>query len=179
MTVDQARKCKQAYYACNSFVDAQVGRLLDALEANGLMENTIIVFWSDHGYFLGEKGLWYKRKAFERSARMPLIIAAPGMAQGKTSSDSRTAAVLFGHFMARDSSKCQKYIEKLQDLDTRSWLITAKICDDEEIEYKTSNWFKEGLLKFKDIDWQNEVDRFHLNNSGAQKALEEFGATQF
>ena len=85
VTVDQARKCKQAYYACNSFVDAQVGRLLDALEANGLMENTIIVFWSDHGYFLGEKGLWYKRKAFERSARMPLIIAAPGMAQGKTS----------------------------------------------------------------------------------------------
>ena len=85
VTVDQARKCKQAYYACNSFVDAQVGRLLDALKENGLMENTIIVFWSDHGYFLGEKGLWYKRKAFERSARMPLIISAPGMAQGKTS----------------------------------------------------------------------------------------------
>jgi iduronate 2-sulfatase len=79
ITVEQARKCKQAYYACNSFVDAQIGRLLDALERNGLMEKTIIVFWSDHGYFLGEKGLWYKRKAFERSARMPLIIAAPGL----------------------------------------------------------------------------------------------------
>ena len=62
-----------------------MGRLLDALKENGLMENTIIVFWSDHGYFLGEKGLWYKRKAFERSARMPLIISAPGMAQGETS----------------------------------------------------------------------------------------------
>jgi uncharacterized sulfatase len=81
VTVDEARKCKQAYYACNSFVDAQVGRLLDALEKNGLTEKTIIVFWSDHGYFLGEKGLWYKRKAFERSARMPLIIAVPGLAQ--------------------------------------------------------------------------------------------------
>ncbi|MCH2180906.1 MAG: sulfatase [Mariniblastus sp.] len=80
VTLEQARKCKQAYYACNSFVDAQVGRLIDALQENGLMENTIIVFWSDHGYFLGEKGLWYKRKAFERSARMPLIIAAPGLA---------------------------------------------------------------------------------------------------
>ncbi len=81
ITVEEARRCKQAYYACNSFVDAQVGRLLDAVEENGLMEKTIIVFWSDHGYFLGEKGLWYKRKAFERSAKMPLIIAAPGLAK--------------------------------------------------------------------------------------------------
>lgn len=81
VTVEQARKCKQAYFATISFVDAQVGRLLDALEEQDLMDNTIIVFWSDHGYFLGEKGLWYKRKAFERSARMPLIIAAPGLSQ--------------------------------------------------------------------------------------------------
>jgi iduronate 2-sulfatase len=84
VTKEQARRCKQAYYACNSFVDAQVGRLLDALEANGLRENTVVVFWSDHGYFLGEKGLWYKRKAFERSARMPMIISAPGFASNAT-----------------------------------------------------------------------------------------------
>ena len=86
VTVDQARKCKQAYFATISFVDAQVGRLLDALEENDLMDKTIIVFWSDHGYFLGEKGLWYKRKAFERSARLPLIIAAPGLSQGEHTS---------------------------------------------------------------------------------------------
>ena len=84
VTAEQARKCKQAYYACNSFVDAQVGRLLDALEENDLLDRTIIVFWSDHGYFLGEKGLWYKRKAYERSARMPLIIAAPGLTRDAT-----------------------------------------------------------------------------------------------
>jgi uncharacterized sulfatase len=82
ITEEQARRCKQAYYACNSFVDAQVGRLLDTLETEGLLDKTIIVFWSDHGYFLGEKGLWYKRKAFERSARMPLLIAAPGVTKG-------------------------------------------------------------------------------------------------
>lgn len=85
VTIDEARKCKQAYYATISFVDAQVGRLLDALEENQLLKKTVIVFWSDHGYFLGEKGLWYKRKAFERSARMPLIIAAPGFSKNRVS----------------------------------------------------------------------------------------------
>ncbi|MEM9646145.1 MAG: sulfatase [Planctomycetota bacterium] len=92
VTVEEARKCKQAYFASISFVDAQIGRLLDALEENDLMENTIIVFWSDHGYFLGEKGLWYKRKAFERAAKMPLIIAAPGMTVG--SSTTKTVELL-------------------------------------------------------------------------------------
>ena len=84
VTVDEARKCKQAYFATISFVDVQVGRLLDALEENDVMESTIIVFWSDHGYFLGEKGLWYKRKAFERSARVPMIIAAPGLSKNNS-----------------------------------------------------------------------------------------------
>jgi len=79
ITRDEAIKCKQAYYATVSFIDAQVGRLMDALEENDLLENTIVVFWSDHGYFLGEKGLWYKRKNFERSVRVPLIIAGYGV----------------------------------------------------------------------------------------------------
>ena len=82
VTYEEARKCKQAYYATVSFVDAQVGRLLDALEKNNLMDKTIIVFWSDHGYFLGEKGLWYKRKNFERSVRAPFIMAGPGITKG-------------------------------------------------------------------------------------------------
>ena len=84
VTLDEARKCKQAYYACVSFVDAQVGRLIDALEERDLLESTLIVFWSDHGYFLGEKGLWYKRKNFERSVRAPMVMAGPGIsAAGK------------------------------------------------------------------------------------------------
>lgn len=84
VTVEEAKQCKLAYYASISFVDAQIGRLLDALEKNDLMENTIVVFWSDHGYFLGEKGLWYKRKAFERSARVPLFITVPDGPSGVT-----------------------------------------------------------------------------------------------
>lgn len=84
ITTEQAKQCKLAYYASVSFVDAQIGRLLDALEDNNLMDNTIIVFFSDHGYFLGEKGLWYKRKAFERSARVPLMVKVPKGVAGRT-----------------------------------------------------------------------------------------------
>jgi len=72
------RKAMQAYYACVSFIDAQVGRMLDALDRLSLTNNTIVVFWSDHGYHLGEhNGIWQKRTLFEQGARAPLIIRNP------------------------------------------------------------------------------------------------------
>ena len=75
------RKALQAYRASVSFVDAQVGRLLEALERLGLAQQTIVVLWSDHGYHLGEHGrVWQKRTLFEESARAPLIVRAPGLA---------------------------------------------------------------------------------------------------
>jgi uncharacterized sulfatase len=85
VTPQQAIECKRAYYAAISFVDAQIGRVLDAVDRLGLRDNAVIVFWSDHGYHLGEHGLWFKLSLFEESARVPMVICAPGMAAGKVS----------------------------------------------------------------------------------------------
>jgi iduronate 2-sulfatase len=80
MTAEQRRDAIRAYYATISFVDAQIGKLLDALERLGLAENTTVMFWSDHGYQLGEHGQWMKQTVFEWSARAPLIVAGAGTA---------------------------------------------------------------------------------------------------
>lgn len=79
---NQWRNLVRSYLACTSFVDAQIGRMLDALQAAGLAENTIVVVWGDHGYHLGEKGITGKNTLWERSTRVPLIFAGPGVAKG-------------------------------------------------------------------------------------------------
>lgn len=76
-----ARQAIQAYYASITFADAQLGRILDALDASGLAENTIVLFTSDHGYHMGEHGHYQKTTLFENAARVPLILAGPGVAQ--------------------------------------------------------------------------------------------------
>jgi arylsulfatase A-like enzyme len=80
LTDELRRQCLQAYYASISFMDAQVGRVVDSLDKLGLSDNTIIVFTSDHGYHMGEHGLWQKQSLFEGSSRVPLLIVAPGVA---------------------------------------------------------------------------------------------------
>jgi arylsulfatase A-like enzyme len=84
MTPQQHREAVRAYYAAISFVDAQVGRLLDALQRLDLAKDTTIVFWADHGFMVGEHGQWEKTKLFEASARVPFIVAGAGVAaQGR------------------------------------------------------------------------------------------------
>lgn len=78
-TLTQWREAIAAEYACVTFIDAQVGRILDALEKSGRADNTIIVLWTDHGFMLGEHFMWRKGPLYDHSALVPLLIKAPGV----------------------------------------------------------------------------------------------------
>lgn len=76
---EQAKKLKRAYLATVSYVDAQVGKMLAALDEAGLRENTIVMLWSDHGWHLGDMGIWGKATNYEIATRVPLIVSTPNM----------------------------------------------------------------------------------------------------
>jgi uncharacterized sulfatase len=82
------KKMKMCYLASVSFLDAQVGRLLQSLEDHKLLENTIVIFFSDHGFQLGEHGEWHKNNLYEETARVPLIIRIPGVTTSGAASDA-------------------------------------------------------------------------------------------
>jgi arylsulfatase A-like enzyme len=79
---DKQRELIHGYYACISYIDAQVGKLLDALKETGLDKNTIVVIWGDHGWHLGDHSLWNKHSNFEQATRVPMFIQVPGMTKG-------------------------------------------------------------------------------------------------
>ncbi len=80
---ETARNLIHGYYACVSYTDAQIGRLLDELNRLKLADNTIVVLWGDHGWNLGEHTLWCKHSCYETSMQIPLIVRAPGIAGGQ------------------------------------------------------------------------------------------------
>ncbi len=130
---DLSRQAIQAYYASITFMDAQVGRVLDALDRLGLAENTIIVLTSDHGYHLGEHGLWQKMSLFEESARVPLIIATPGMPQAGSVAESPVGHIDIYPTLtelcsvtAPDNLQGQSLVPMLNDptLQGRGWTLT-------------------------------------------------------
>ncbi len=79
LSLDQQRELIHGYHAAVSYMDAQLGRVLDALDASPLAKNTIIVLWGDHGWHLGDHGQWCKHTNYEQAAHIPLVVVAPGV----------------------------------------------------------------------------------------------------
>jgi uncharacterized sulfatase len=101
MPDDQRRQAIQAYYASVTFMDAQVGKVLNALDRLKLADKTIVVFFSDHGYHLGEHGLWQKMSLFENSCRVPLVIYDP-RAKGNGKASGRPVELVDLHATLAD-----------------------------------------------------------------------------
>jgi arylsulfatase A-like enzyme len=81
---EYARKLRHAYFACVSYIDAQVGKLLAELEEQGLSENTVVVIWGDHGWHLGDHLVWGKHTIFDRALKSAFIVNVPGKTEGNS-----------------------------------------------------------------------------------------------
>ena len=119
------REYTQAYHACISYVDAQLGMLFRALHEHNLWENTIVIFTSDHGYHLGEHFMWGKVTLFEECARVPLIIRVPGMTRNGTNTNALVELVDFHPTLlelcglqAKGSFQGKSFVPLLRDPDS-------------------------------------------------------------
>ncbi|GIL00872.1 MAG: choline-sulfatase [Alphaproteobacteria bacterium] len=94
ITDEHVRRSRRAYFANLSYLDEKIGEILDVLAATRQADNTVILFTSDHGDMLGERGLWFKMSFYDGSARVPLMLAAPGMTGGRADTPVSTLDVL-------------------------------------------------------------------------------------
>jgi arylsulfatase A-like enzyme len=112
MTDELRKQAIQGYHASTSFMDAQVGRVVDALDRLGLSENTIIVFMSDHGYHLADHGLWQKQSLFNRGTRVPFIIVTPhSKVAGKVASSEIELVDLYPTIASLCGLKAPPYLD--------------------------------------------------------------------
>ena len=91
--------------------------------------------------------------------------------QGQTTSDRRLAALFAGYFMAGDHTRCQDIVSDIETLDIRTWLMRVSILKHEGQDVTTEGWFKDGITRFGDSDWEREIDRFHLNDEVMRPSL--------
>ena len=134
MSDPQRQQCIQAYSASTTFMDAQVGKILDKLDALKLTDNTVVVFMSDHGYQLGEHRQWQKMTLFEPSARVPMIIAAPGGAKNAVAAKPvelvdlhATLADLCGVAMPKTDGRSLKPLVQKPDAPWDAYAITQVV----------------------------------------------------
>ena len=126
-----ARKLRHAYYACVSYADAQVGKVLAALEDSGLAEKTVIILWGDHGWHLGDQRIWGKHTVLETAASSALIVRAPGHAEGIVNDRIVSSIDLYPTLMELCGVTCPEGLDGhslvplLDDPDDPSWQDVA------------------------------------------------------
>ena len=181
MDEDLAKEIKHAYYATTSFVDAQIGRVLDKLEETGLDKNTIIILTSDHGYHLGEHGHWQKRTLFNHATRVPLIFSGPGVNNKKGNVDDPVELVdLYPTLMDILNMESPKFLSgkslksylvgdrnQIRDnalTELRVWTPngTAQGYSIKTKDYRLTKWLYNDNLDFELYDLKN--DKAELNN---------------
>ncbi len=135
-----ARKLRHAYFACVSYVDAQIGRVLDELERLGLSEDTIVVVWGDHGWHLGDHLVWGKHTIFERALKSALIVKTPGMRERGAARDQIVSTLdIYPTLM----DLCGLEMPHKTDGHSLSVLLMGK--DDTEWENPAYSYFRNGI----------------------------------
>ena len=136
---DYARKLRHAYYASVSYVDAQVGKVLDELERLGLEDNTIVVVWSDHGWQLGDHRVWGKHTNFEQSLRSVLMIKTPAMKEGRHCDKIVGTVDLYPTLM----ELCNVPLER--EVDGQSLLPLLENPETDDWQNYTFSYYKNGI----------------------------------
>lgn len=163
-SVELKRNLIHGYYASVSYMDAQLGKLMDELERLELDENTIVLFWGDHGWHLGDHGIWTKHTNYEQPTRIPFLIRVPGLTKEET---------VTGHFMETvdiyptlvdlAGFEQPRGIQKLDGISLRSILDnpSKEIKDHAYHAYKKSNYIGEAIrtYRYRLVRWTN------VNNS--------------
>lgn len=135
---EYARKLRHAYFACISYIDSQIGKLIDKLEQEGLAENTIIILWGDHGWHLGDHLVWGKHTIFEKALKSALIIKVPGIESSNEIKEVVSTVDLYPTIM----DLCK--VEMPHDTDGKSMvpLLSLSAADWQEASY---GYFRNGI----------------------------------
>ncbi|MEL7162485.1 MAG: sulfatase, partial [Bacteroidota bacterium] len=186
---EYAKKLLHGYYAATSFMDAQVGKVLAALEASGEADNTIVILWGDHGWNLGDHTMWCKHTPFNTSLRVPLIIHAPGRQAGHSPAMTEYVDVFptlceLAGLPAPDQLQGKSLVPLLEDPD-RAWTdaVFTRWQRADNIttrRYAYTEWHDQYGEQYARVLFDHEKDSLEINNLAEKPAyaplIERFAA---
>jgi iduronate 2-sulfatase len=164
---DFAKQLRHGYYACISYTDAQIGHLLDALDKEGLADNTVIVLWGDHGWQLGDHGLWHKHTNFELATRAPLLISVP---KQKTAGQKCEATVEFVDVYPTLAEVCGLSVP--QGLDGKSLKPFIENPNAPAVKVAISQYPRPGMMGYSVRDQRWRCTFWREKNGGVVAATE-------